>query len=106
MTRLVWHVARRDLGLGSGLAVPFRSTPDVLRAAPSPNRVMGHCVLPLAQVRSIATAGDAKVNDVVLAAVAGGAHALLESRGELAPDLDMHVSVAASIRCTGVCTNR
>ena len=81
MTRLLWHVARRDLGLGSGLAVPFRSTPDVLRAAPSPNRVMGHCVLPLAAVRAIAKAGDAKVNDVVLATLDAALHGYLRERG-------------------------
>jgi diacylglycerol O-acyltransferase len=81
MTRLAWHVARRDLGLGPGLAVPFRSTPDVLRAAPSPNRVMGHCALPLARVRAVAAAGGAKVNDVVLATLDLAMNRYLRARG-------------------------
>lgn len=55
----------------------------------------------LASARAAAHAHAGKVNDVVLAAVAGGAHRLLESRGELVPGLDMHVSVAASIRRPG-----
>jgi WS/DGAT/MGAT family acyltransferase len=55
----------------------------------------------LACAKAVAHECGGKVNDVVLAAVAGGSHALLESRGELAPDLDMHVSVAASIRRPG-----
>jgi diacylglycerol O-acyltransferase len=45
-----------------------------------------------------AHANGAKVNDVVLAAVAGGARRLLERRGELRPDLVLTVSVAASMR--------
>jgi diacylglycerol O-acyltransferase len=81
MTRLAWHVARRDLGLGPGLAVPFRSTPDVLRAPPSPYRVMGHCTLPLARLRAIATAGDAKINDVVLATLDLAMNRYLRARG-------------------------
>jgi WS/DGAT/MGAT family acyltransferase len=55
----------------------------------------------LAGAKFAAHAQGGKVNDVVLAAVAGGAHRLLERRGELAPGLDMHVSVAASIRRPG-----
>ena len=81
MTRLAWHVARRDLGLGPGPAVPFRSTPDVLKATPSPNRVLGHCALPLARVRAIAAAGEAKVNDVVLATLDLALSEYLRERG-------------------------
>ncbi len=67
LARLAWHVGRRDLGVGRGMATPFLATPDVLKAPPSPNRVLGHCSLPLARVRAIAKRGDAKVNDVLLA---------------------------------------
>ena len=55
----------------------------------------------LAGTRAAAHAHGAKVNDVVLAAVAGGARRLLESRGELGPDLVLKISVAASLRGTG-----
>jgi diacylglycerol O-acyltransferase len=52
----------------------------------------------LAAAKAVAHRHGGKVNDVVLAAVGGGARRLLESRGELLPDLVMKVSVAASVR--------
>ena len=67
LARLMWHLGRRDLGIGRGMATPFVATPDVLKAAPSPNRALAHCSLPLARVRAVAKRGDAKVNDVLLA---------------------------------------
>lgn len=55
----------------------------------------------LAGARAAAHAHGAKVNDVVLAAMAGGAQRLLDSRGELKPNLVLRVSVAASLRDLG-----
>jgi diacylglycerol O-acyltransferase / wax synthase len=55
----------------------------------------------LGSLKAAAHAHGAKVNDVVLAAVAGGARRLLESRGELNRDLDIHIAVPASIRHPG-----
>jgi diacylglycerol O-acyltransferase / wax synthase len=52
----------------------------------------------LARAKAVAHAHEAKVNDVVLAAVAGGARRLLEVRGELKPGLVLRVSVPISIR--------
>jgi WS/DGAT/MGAT family acyltransferase len=69
LVKLMWHLGRRDLGIGKGMATPFVATPDVLKAAPSPNRVMAHCSLPLARVRAVAKRGNAKINDVLLAAL-------------------------------------
>lgn len=79
--RLAWHLGRRDLGLGHGMKTPFVSTPDVLRAAPSPNRVLGHCSLPLERVRAIARRADAKVNDVLLATLDVALHHYLAGHG-------------------------
>ena len=55
----------------------------------------------LERVKAIAHAHGAKVNDVVLTAVAGGARKLLTSRGELKPGLVLKASVATSIRDSG-----
>jgi diacylglycerol O-acyltransferase / wax synthase len=52
----------------------------------------------LTKAKKVAHAHGAKVNDVVLAAIAGGARRLLEARGELKPGLVLKVSVATSIR--------
>ncbi len=52
----------------------------------------------LAAAKAVARAHGATVNDVMLAAVAGGAGRLLASRGELTPGLAPRASVAASTR--------
>ena len=81
LARLAWHVGRRDFGLGDGMSMPFVGTPHVFKAPPSRHRVMGHCALPLARVRSIARAADAKVNDVLLAALDLAMCRYLDERG-------------------------
>jgi WS/DGAT/MGAT family acyltransferase len=52
----------------------------------------------LGRAKSVAHAHGAKVNDVALAAVAGGARALLQHRGELTPALVLRASVPVSVR--------
>ena len=52
----------------------------------------------LEQAKQVAHAHHATVNDVVLCAIAGGARALLDGRGELQRALVLKVSVAASVR--------
>lgn len=81
LVRLMWHQGMRDLGLGRGLAAPFVSTPNVLKAAPSPHRVLAHCKLPLPQVRELARRGNAKVNDVMLTLIDLAMHRYLADRG-------------------------
>jgi diacylglycerol O-acyltransferase / wax synthase len=55
----------------------------------------------LGSVKATAHAHGGTVNDVVLAAVTGGARRLLKSRGELSPNLAIHIAVPASIRRPG-----
>jgi WS/DGAT/MGAT family acyltransferase len=81
LIRLVWHQGLRNLGLGRGLAAPFVSTPNVLKAAPSPHRVLAHCVLPLPRVRALARQGEAKINDVMLTLIDMAMHRYLAGRG-------------------------
>jgi WS/DGAT/MGAT family acyltransferase len=81
MLRLFWHQGLRDLGLGRGLAAPFVLTPNVLKAAPSPNRVLAHCELPLEGVRALARTGGAKVNDVMLTLIDMAMHRYIHEHG-------------------------
>jgi len=81
LVKLMWHLGRRDLGLGKGMATPFVATPDVLKAPPSANRVMAHCSLPLARVRAVARRADAKINDVLLATLDVAMHHYLAEHG-------------------------
>jgi len=67
--------------MGRGLVAPFVSTPDVLKAAPSPHRVLAHCRVPLARVRRMAGAGGAKINDVMLTLIDIAMHRYLDERG-------------------------
>lgn len=80
--RLLWHLGRRDLGLGRGMSTPFVRTPDVLKSSPTPHRVLGHCALPLVQVKRVARLGRATVNDVVLATLDLALCRYLEEHGQ------------------------
>jgi diacylglycerol O-acyltransferase / wax synthase len=55
----------------------------------------------LEAARRVAHAHDAKVNDLVLAVVTGGARELLRARGELAPGLHLRAEVPVSMRGAG-----
>ena len=81
LLRLVWHQGLRDLGMGRGLTAPFISTPNVLKAAPSPNRVLAHCRLPLARVRAMSRSSGAKINDLMLTLIDMAMHRYLAERG-------------------------
>ncbi len=105
LVRLVWHQGLRDLGLGRGLAAPFVTTPNVLKAEPSPNRVLAHCVMPLAQVRAMARAADAKVNDVLLTLIDMAMHRYLETHGTV-PDRPLVADMPVALEDHGGAGNR
>jgi diacylglycerol O-acyltransferase len=99
---------RHPAAMSRRLSVPVGQVWQLLREGSAPrvslNRPVGrHRRLlfvraDLDRAKAVAHAHGAKVNDVVLAAMAGGARRLLGARGELKPGLVLKVSVAASIR--------
>jgi WS/DGAT/MGAT family acyltransferase len=105
LLRLIWHQGLRDLGLGRGLAAPFVTTPNVLKAEPSPNRVLAHCVMPLAQVRAMARAADAKINDVLLTLIDMAMHRYLDERGTV-PDRPLVADMPVALEDHGGAGNR
>jgi WS/DGAT/MGAT family acyltransferase len=105
MLRLIWHQGLRDVGLGRGLPTPFVTTPDVLKAPPSPHRVMGHCVLSLPQVRALARQGDAKINDVLLTVLDMAMHRYLAERG-ITPDRPLIADMPVALEDHGGAGNR
>ena len=63
-----------------------------------PDRTLAVVRAPLDEVRQIAHAHGATVNDVLLAATAGGLRALFRGRGELTDDLVVRVDVPITLR--------
>jgi WS/DGAT/MGAT family acyltransferase len=105
------HVARRP----KIVAETVSATVDALRTvagmgtAPrgpfdgrvGPNRRFATAERPFTVFRAIKDAFGCTVNDVVLAVVAGGVHALLERRGEATPVRTLRAMVPVSVRGPG-----
>jgi len=66
-----------------------------------PNRRFATAERPFALFRAIKESLGGTVNDVVLAVVAGGVHALLESRGEATQGRSLRAMVPVSVRSPG-----
>ncbi|HEU4542301.1 MAG TPA: wax ester/triacylglycerol synthase family O-acyltransferase [Jiangellaceae bacterium] len=93
--------ARRLAAVGDQIRQGFREglAPKVsFNRAVGAHRQMRLVRTNLDSVKTVAHAHGATVNDVVLAAVAGGARRLLGGRQELEPGLLLKATVAASIR--------
>jgi diacylglycerol O-acyltransferase len=62
------------------------------------SRRFGRVRVPLDEVKTVRAEFGGTINDVILAGVAGGLGRLLESRGELTPDLTLKVFCPVSVR--------
>jgi diacylglycerol O-acyltransferase / wax synthase len=66
-----------------------------------PDRALQALRVPLGEVKAVKAALGGTVNDVVLAAVAGGLRTLLLHRGEALPDQGLRVMVPVNVRAGG-----
>ena len=86
-----WRATRELVG---GEAGPVTSLGGVV----GPHRRLAILGAPLGDVEAVARASNATINDVLLAMIAGGARALLTSRGEAVAELALPVLVPVSLR--------
>ena len=82
----------------AGMGTPPRGPFD---GRVGPNRRFATAERPFAVFRGIKESLGGTVNDVVLAVVAGGVHALLESRGETTQGRSLRAMVPVSVRSPG-----
>ncbi|MFN8036158.1 MAG: wax ester/triacylglycerol synthase family O-acyltransferase [Acidimicrobiia bacterium] len=96
----VAKLARRPRRDGQRSAAgPFRGPTTSFNRPVTARRSLGFVELPLADVKQVARAFDAKVNDVVLAVCAGALRRYLADLGEL-PDAPLVAAVPVSLRTT------
>jgi diacylglycerol O-acyltransferase / wax synthase len=98
MCRSLASVASEIAGASRGFTAAPRTS---LNALPGRSRRLRAVGLDLERARALAHAHGGKVNDVLLAVVSGGLRELLMARGELAPGMELRVSVPASLRGAG-----
>jgi WS/DGAT/MGAT family acyltransferase len=94
-----WRATRASIAaIGGGR--PVRATPCSLIQPTGPRRRLAVVRVDLAEVRAAAHQYGATVNDVVLTAVTGGMHALLERRGEAIESFAVTMPMARRLSVT------
>jgi len=88
-----------EVNQGRGL-VPLSVPQTSFNGSIGPNRRLGFCAVSMDDVKAIKKYYDVKVNDVLLAVVAGGLRAYLDKRGEL-PERSLVTGVPISTRPAG-----
>lgn len=86
------------LGMGAGLAVPWRHVPHTMVNTPvSSSRRFVAQSWSIERIRAISEAADVTINDVVLAMCSGALRRYLEDQGEL-PEHSLRALVPVSVR--------
>ncbi|MCM6772159.1 wax ester/triacylglycerol synthase family O-acyltransferase [Nocardia sp. CDC159] len=96
---MVGGFVRRRANAEKGMAIPFTAPRTPFNATISPHRSVAFTTTGLGDIKEIKAAFGVKVNDVVLAVVAGALRGYLEEHGEL-PDSSLFASVPVSTHAT------
>jgi diacylglycerol O-acyltransferase / wax synthase len=96
-----WGQARTTMGPLLQLVKDGPAPRSFLNGAIGPDRLLHLARGDLERARTAAHAHGATINDLVLAAVAGGARALLAGRGRVSPDATLRAMVPVSRRMPG-----
>jgi len=95
---VIKNYAATWLGLGNGLAVPWRHVPHtVINSQVSGSRRFVAQSWSIDRVRAVSEATDATINDVVLAMCSGALRRYLEEQGDL-PEHSLRALVPVSVR--------
>ena len=95
-------VAATALGCAEVAAAAIRPAPrSPFNVAIGPNRTFDLVRVPMADVKEIGTAWGATVNDVVLAATAGGMRRWMVDRGHAVDGLELRALIPVSLRTPG-----
>jgi diacylglycerol O-acyltransferase len=92
------EVRRRSATLATITRRGTVAPPTSLNVPIGTHRTLVPVRVSLSQVKEVAHAHDAKVNDVLLTMVAGGVRALLAERGDELSDRPLHIAVPENVR--------
>lgn len=93
-------VLRNFKNRGSAVPYPFVTSRTVFNRSLSPHRSFASTTLPLGDLKAIKNAAGVKLNDVVLAVVAGALDRFLKARGET-PKIPLIASVPMAVAAPG-----
>lgn len=85
LTRMVAKQALAKVGRDAAMTVPILDVPNVFQGEAVAQREFSFCTLPMQQVKTVAKANGASVNDVLLAVVDAAMARVLSDSGSLPP---------------------
>ncbi len=92
-------------GARAGTPLPFLTTPDVLKVAPSARRSFAYCILPFTELKMLGKTRDATVNDMLLTVLDIAVRRYLDRTG-IAPEAPLVADMPIALGSGGSGGNR